>query len=330
MHTSLPWVEKHRPASLADLSEQSYVTDTVVKLVDEGQMPHLLFYGPPGTGKTTTILAIARHCFGEQAGQMTLELNASDDRGIGVVRDNIQAFASTQRFFASGHKLVVLDECDNMTKDAQFALRRIIEKYSRHTRFCLIANYASKIIPALQSRCMKFRFAPFTSVAVKERLSAVASAEGVPVTEDALSAIAAVSCGDLRRACNLLQSCALSCQTLVDADMVYVTSSSLKPSELAILLKSLLSDSLSSILSSFRVLVEERGISLANILPLLSGKVFELHIDSASRASILKALADTEMALAQVSSEKSQMRSLVSSFVAIRHGRIQDSAKGYA
>jgi replication factor C subunit 3/5 len=114
MQTGLPWVEKYRPTSLADLSEQSYVTDTVLKLVDEGQMPHLLFYGPPGTGKTTTILAIARHCYGEQVGQMTLELNASDDRGIGVVRDEIQAFASSQRFFTSGFKLVVLDECDNM------------------------------------------------------------------------------------------------------------------------------------------------------------------------------------------------------------------------
>ena len=109
---------------------------------------------------------------------MTLELNASDDRGIGVVRDEIQAFASSHRFFTSGYKLVVLDECDNMTKDAQFALRRIIEKYTRHTRFCLIANYTSKIIPALQSRCMRFRFAPFDSVAAKECVSAVAAAEG--------------------------------------------------------------------------------------------------------------------------------------------------------
>ena len=328
MQTGLPWVEKYRPTSLADLSEQSYVTDTVLKLVDEGQMPHLLFYGPPGTGKTTTILAIARHCYGEQVGQMTLELNASDDRGIGVVRDEIQAFASSQRFFTSGFKLVVLDECDNMTKDAQFALRRIIEKYTRHTRFCLIANYTSKIIPALQSRCMRFRFSPFDAIAAKECVSAVADAEGVPATEEALSAIVAVSCGDLRRACNLLQSCAMSSPLLLDEDMVYMMSGSLKPDEVATLFETLLNDSLSSVVTSFRTLIEGRGISLANILPLISGKVFGLHMNSASRAIILKALADVEVALTQVSSETSQMRSLVSSFVMLRHGRIHDSAKG--
>jgi replication factor C subunit 3/5 len=138
--STLPWIEKYRPSAFCDISDQNHVIKTVLKLVAEKQMPHLLFYGPPGTGKTSTILTIARAYFGDQAGQMTLELNASDDRGIEVVRNEIQSFASSQRIFSSGYKLVILDECDSMTKDAQFALRRVIEKYTKHTRFCLIGN----------------------------------------------------------------------------------------------------------------------------------------------------------------------------------------------
>jgi replication factor C subunit 3/5 len=131
-------------------------------LIEQNKLPHLLLYGPAGTGKTTTILAAARRMYGEQYKGMTLELNASDDRGIGVVRDQIKEFAGTKKLFAKGTKLIILDEADNMTNDAQFALRRVIEKYASNARFCLICNYVSKIIPALQSRCTRFRFQPLS------------------------------------------------------------------------------------------------------------------------------------------------------------------------
>jgi replication factor C subunit 3/5 len=138
----------------------------------------MLLYGPPGTGKTSTVLAVARALYGSNAPAMVLELNASDDRGIGVVRQQIVDFASTRTIFSNTFKLIILDECDAMTKDAQFALRRVIEKYTRNARFCLIGNYASKIIPALQSRCTRFRFPPLPDADVRERVAHVAQAEG--------------------------------------------------------------------------------------------------------------------------------------------------------
>ncbi|KAK8791861.1 hypothetical protein WA158_005238 [Blastocystis sp. Blastoise] len=149
----LPWVEKYRPTEFEEIVSHDDILSTINKLIENKKLPHLLFHGPPGTGKTTTILACARKMYGSNYKSMTLELNASDDRGIDVVRDQIKNFAGTQKLFSSGVKLIILDEADNMTNVAQFALRRIIEKYSQNTRFCLICNYVSNIIPALQSRC---------------------------------------------------------------------------------------------------------------------------------------------------------------------------------
>jgi replication factor C subunit 3/5 len=150
----------------------------VRKFIDNKNMPHLLFYGPPGTGKTSCMLAVAKELYGPTAYKhMTLELNASDDRGINVVRDQIKSFCSTQQLMSKGVKLVILDECDSMTSAAQFALRRIVEKYSKTTRFCLICNYVAKIIPALQSRCTRFRFGPLKDDAVMSKLESIVASE---------------------------------------------------------------------------------------------------------------------------------------------------------
>lgn len=165
----------------------------VRRLVSENRLPHLLLYGPPGTGKTSTILAVARALYGAAAmPSMVLELNASDDRGIGVVRQQVVDFASTRTIFSNKFKLVILDECDAMTKDAQFALRRVIEKYTRNARFCLIANFASKIIPALQSRCTRFRFAPLPDADVRERVLSIAGKENVKLSPGGLDAVVAL------------------------------------------------------------------------------------------------------------------------------------------
>lgn len=177
-------------------------------------LPHLLFYGPPGTGKTSAILAVAKELFGaEMLKSRLLELNASDDRGINVVREKIKKFAQiavarNPDSLCPAFKIIVLDEADSLTSDAQAALRRVIEKYTKVTRFCLICNYVSKIVDPLISRCMKFRFKPIAMPAQLERLRYICRMEEVECTDQALCRLYAVSDGDLRRSITLLQSAA--------------------------------------------------------------------------------------------------------------------------
>ena len=169
MNDDLPWVEKYRPENFDTIISHNHIINVLTNLINNNHLPHIIFYGPPGTGKTTTILAAARKLYGSKYKSMILELNGSDDRGISVVREQIKDFSSTtskiSNIFQSHNsisdvKLIILDEADSMTFDAQFALRRVIELYTETTRFCLICNYLTKIIPALISRCMLFRFAP--------------------------------------------------------------------------------------------------------------------------------------------------------------------------
>ncbi len=168
----------------------------VEKFIEKNRLPHLLFYGPPGTGKTSTILAVARRIYGPEFRKQILEvqsiiprsdfailthyypqLNASDDRGIDVVREQIKQFAETRTLFAKGFKLIVLDEADMMTQAAQSALRRVIEQYTKNVRFCIICNYVNKITPAIQSRCTRFRFSPLPILEVEKRLVGVIESE---------------------------------------------------------------------------------------------------------------------------------------------------------
>jgi replication factor C subunit 3/5 len=211
-------VEKYRPVSLSDVSGHQDILATINKFVDSNRLPHLLFYGPPGTGKTSTILALARRIYGHQnMRQMVLELNASDDRGIEVVREHIKTFASTKQIFTAGSsasragiagfKLIILDEADAMTNTAQMALRRIMEKYTANTRFCIIANYAHKLSPALLSRCTRFRFSPLHEQDIRVLVDKVIEEEGVKIMPDAVDSLVRLSKGDMRRALNVLQAC---------------------------------------------------------------------------------------------------------------------------
>lgn len=187
------------------------------------QLPHLLFYGPPGTGKTSTIMALARRLYGKQFKNHVLELNASDDRGIDVVRGQIKSFASTRNVFSTQQdtfKLIVLDEADAMTQAAQAALRRVIEQYTKNVRFCLICNYVNKIIPAIQSRCTRFRFSPLDTAQVARRVDYVIDAEHCQVEPAARDAILTLAKGDMRRALNILQACHAA-GGVIDEDAVY-------------------------------------------------------------------------------------------------------------
>lgn len=205
------------------------------KFLREGKLPHLLFYGPPGTGKTSTAVALAHDIFGTEgiAGQV-LELNASDERGIDVVREQIKTFAATKTLgqrTSSPFKLIILDECDAMTNAAQNALRRVMEKHIRNVRFILICNYVGQIIPALQSRCTRFRFGPLPSNALNTQINLVCNDEGLSITEAARQALVRLSQGDMRRILNVMQAAAAS-RCLIDDDLIYAITGSPHPADL--------------------------------------------------------------------------------------------------
>ncbi|CAA7265401.1 unnamed protein product [Cyclocybe aegerita] len=213
-----PWVEKYRPKTIDEVSAQEHTVAVLQKTLTSTNLPHMLFYGPPGTGKTSTILALARQLFGpDNFRNRVLELNASDERGISIVREKIKNFARqtprAQAVASDGktypcppYKIIILDEADSMTQDAQGALRRIMESYARITRFCLVCNYVTRIIEPLASRCSKFRFTPLDSESSSLRLSHIAQAEHVDINQPVIDALISTSSGDLRRAITYLQS----------------------------------------------------------------------------------------------------------------------------
>ncbi|XP_018906921.1 replication factor C subunit 4 [Bemisia tabaci] len=227
-----PWVEKYRPRTVEEVVEQSEIISVLKQVLSGGDLPHFLFYGPPGTGKTTTILAAARQLFGDIYRDRILELNASDDRGIQVIRDKVKTFSQLTAAAnkpdgtpCPPYKIVILDEADSMTHAAQSALRRIMEKETRTTRFCLICNYISCIIPPIASRCAKFRFKPIKSEKIEERLEEIAKNENVSCGKDTIKVLVETCGGDLRRAITCLQSCSRlkGSESVVMEDVLEVT-----------------------------------------------------------------------------------------------------------
>lgn len=206
----MPWIEKYRPKTVEDIASQEEVVSTLKKSIESKNLPHLLFYGPPGTGKTSTILAIGHQLYGSELfKQRVMELNASDERGINVIRTKVKSFAqisTTSSNNAPPYKLIILDEADSMTADAQAALRRTLEDSSKTTRFCLICNYVSRIIEPLASRCAKFRFKPLSAESMTNRIAFICQQEGIPFNSDLGEALNLVSGGDLRKAITYLQS----------------------------------------------------------------------------------------------------------------------------
>lgn len=218
----LPWVEKYRPTTINEIISHGQIIETIKKLLLGGSLPHLLFYGSPGTGKTSTIMAIAKEIYGSNIRLMVMKLDASDDRGINSVREDIKGFAEKSNMFQKGVRLIILDEADSMTYDAQFALRRIIEKYSTTIRFCLICNYENKIIPAIRSRCANFRFNNIDNIHICSKLTQIVNNEKLNVEPHVINIIATLGKGDLRKSINLLQS--ISMQTdLITEKICYET-----------------------------------------------------------------------------------------------------------
>ncbi|XP_028314280.1 replication factor C subunit 5 [Gouania willdenowi] len=315
---NLPWVEKYRPQSLDDLISHQDILSTIQRFISQDKLPHLLFYGPPGTGKTSTILACARQLYKEREfNSMVLELNASDDRGIDVVRGPILSFASTRTIFKKGFKLVILDEADAMTQDAQNALRRVIEKYTENTRFCLIGNYLSKIIPALQSRCTRFRFGPLSPDQMIPRLEFVIQQENIDITPDGMKAIVTLSSGDMRRSLNILQSTSMAYDK-VSEETVYTCTGHPLRSDIANILDWCLNQDFTTAYKQILQLKTLKGLALNDILTDIHLLVHRVDFPPAVRIELLIKLADIEHRLASGTSEKIQLSSMVAAFQAVR------------
>ncbi|KAK4227575.1 P-loop containing nucleoside triphosphate hydrolase protein [Podospora fimiseda] len=343
---SLPWVEKYRPATLEDVSGHQDILATINKFVDSNRLPHLLLYGPPGTGKTSTILALARRIYGtENLRQMVLELNASDDRGIDVVREQIKTFASTKQIFNLGaqanrsglasFKLIILDEADAMTNTAQMALRRIMEKYTANTRFCIIANYSHKLSPALLSRCTRFRFSPLKEKDIRVLVDKVIEEEGVKIMPEATESLVRLSKGDMRRALNVLQACHASSTPLrargqpkihdkdivretITVETIYNCVAAPPPDAIKKIVNTLLSTSdVTSCLSTINSIKVMQGLALADIITAISEELFKLEVKPEVMITWLDALADVEHRVASGASEAIQTGAMVG---AIRNG----------
>ncbi|KAF5092129.1 hypothetical protein D0Z03_003033 [Geotrichum reessii] len=322
----LPWVEKYRPATLDQVTGHENIISTIRQFIANKRVPHMLFYGPPGTGKTTTILAIARELFGaKNMKNMVLELNASDDRGIDVVRNQIKTFASTKQMFSVANnnsnnsndffKLVILDEADAMTNTAQNALRRIIEKYTTHTRFCIIANYAHKINPALLSRCTKFRFSPLTEEAIAKRLEVVVERENIQIDPNALQALLKLSKGDMRKALNVLQPCKAALAGVDDSEennvghsiteeMIYDCVGSPQPGDIQAILDYILKSEWTTALRSITSLKAAKGLALVDILQGISDLFDGYELAPQAKIFLLEGLAEIEFRLAAGGNEK--------------------------
>ncbi|KAJ6518891.1 P-loop containing nucleoside triphosphate hydrolase protein [Mycena sanguinolenta] len=310
---NLPWVEKYRPVTLDDVVSHRDITSTIEKFIEKNRLPHLLFYGPPGTGKTSTILAVARRIYGSDYRKQILELNASDDRGIDVVREQIKQFAETRTLFSKGYKLIILDEADMMTQQAQAALRRVIEQYTKNVRFCIICNYVNKIAPAIQSRCTRFRFSPLPITEVEKRLDSVIEAENVKLTPEGKTALLKLSKGDMRRALNVLQACHAA-YDITDETEIYNCTGNPHPADIETIVNSMLSDEFMTAYTRITTMKTERGLALQDLLTGAYDYVETLEIKPHARIYILDHLAVTEHRLSTGASEKIQLTALLGAF----------------
>ncbi|KAJ8586766.1 P-loop containing nucleoside triphosphate hydrolase protein [Rhizopogon salebrosus TDB-379] len=310
---TLPWVEKYRPVTLDDVVSHKDITTTIVKFIEKNRLPHLLFYGPPGTGKTSTILAVARRIYGTEYKKQILELNASDDRGIDVVREQIKQFAETRTLFSKGFKLIILDEADMMTQQAQAALRRVIEQYTKNVRFCIICNYVNKIAPAIQSRCTRFRFSPLPIAEVEKRVNDVVEAEHVNLTEDGKTALLKLSKGDMRRALNVLQACHAAYTSIGETE-IYNCTGNPHPSDIETIVNSMLSDEFTTSYQMISAMKTERGLALQDLISGTYEYVETVEFKPQARIYLLDFLSTTELRLSTGGSEKMQLSALLGAF----------------
>ena len=312
----LPWVEKYRPETLEQIVGQNDITRRLQSYVKNNTMPNLLFSGSAGIGKTSCSIALAKEFFKESFSQNFLELNASDERGIDVVRDTIKNFARTLAF-DSGFKIIFLDESDALTTDAQQALRRTMEKYVRTCRFILSCNYSSKIIEPIQSRCVVFRFSQLNSKAIEGKIKEISKNEKVSIDDKAIEAIIYVSSGDLRKAINVLQA-ASSTGEKVTEKIVYEVSARARPEEVKEMIKLALSGKFLEARSALDKLIYEYGMSGEDVILQLHRELIDMdesEVDSNTKIELVDKIGEYNFRMVEGANERIQLEALLAQFL---------------
>jgi replication factor C small subunit len=307
------WTEKYRPKTLNDVIGHEQIVKRLKSYVKSGSLPHLLFSGPPGVGKTACSIAITREMFGDSWQSNFIELNASDERGIEVVRNNIKNFARTAPLGTATFKIIFLDEADALTSDAQSALRRTMERYTATCRFIMSCNYSSKIIEPIQSRCAVYRFGTLTAADITGGIKKIAEKEKLTVTKDGMDALLYVANGDMRKAVNTLQSASVVGPE-VTADVIFQTTSTAKPQEVSQMLMLALNGQFMDSRNKLEELFITYGMSGSDVVDQIYRTMFELGLDEDVLVALVDRVGEADFRLTEGANEKIQIEALLAHF----------------
>ncbi|NEU55394.1 replication factor C small subunit [Halorussus sp. MSC15.2] len=305
------WIEKYRPGTLDEVAGHDDITARLKRYVERDDLPNLLFSGPAGVGKTTSAVAIAKQLYGDDWEQNFLELNASDQRGIDVVRDRIKNFARSS-FGGHSYRIIFLDEADSLTSDAQSALRRTMEQFSNNTRFILSCNYSSKIIDPIQSRCATFRFGPIGDEAIAEQTRKIAAEEGIETTEDGVEALVYAADGDMRKAINALQAAAVMGE-VVDEEAVFTITSTARPEEIEQMVTHAIEGDFTKARKVLDDLLTNKGMAGGDIIDQLHRSVWEFDLDDEAIVRLMDRVGEVDYRITEGANESVQLEALLAS-----------------
>lgn len=314
------WTERYRPKKFEELVGQGDIVKRVQSLTNALNIPHLLFAGPAGVGKSTLALIVVKELFGDSWRDNYLELNASDERGIDVVRQKVKDFARTKALANVPFKVIFLDEADALTNEAQNALRRTMENYTANCRFILSCNYSSKIIDPIQSRCAVFRFRLLEKKDVDKIVKYIVEKENLQIDDPAIETLFELSEGDCRRVINLLQTTA-SISNVITKDLVDIIVPSAKPSDIKVVLEYALSGDFRNAKDKLLDVMLKESVAGSDVIKAIQKEIWNLSIDPELKVRLTERTGEIEFRLVEGSDEFIQLESLLASFVMAGRGK---------